>query len=363
LYLANLYAARFRNIAETNLSLKNGINLLYGANGAGKTAVLEAIFMLGRGRSFRSSQNSQLIQNGHSDLVVRGEVQGESTSHVLARQKGLSGLNQARIDGENASRQSRYAEILPLQALLPGISDLVLDGPGIRREFMDWGLFHVEQQYLPAAKRFRRALSQRSAWLKEHSDQPFQTDPWVQTLAAAGAEMAQGRKSFVGQLNERLGATLEALGVEFECQLAYTGEDFTEGETKALNVLEKSFDRDRRFGATQNGPHRSDMAILVDGVPARTVVSRGQAKLIASALVLTYAGVLTAKTDKQPILLLDDLGAELDSFHRERFFHQLDAMGCQVIATTTEEPSDLVGSAVFDSVQVFHVEQGTIFQK
>jgi DNA replication and repair protein RecF len=363
LYLANLHAARFRNIAEINLSLKQGVNLLYGANGAGKTAVLEAIFLLGRGRSFRSTQNMQLIQRGQPDLVVRGEVLGENTSHVLARRKGSSGLNQARIDGENASRQSRYAEILPLQTLLPGISDLVLDGPVIRREFMDWGLFHVEQQYLPAAKRFRRALSQRSAWLKEHSDQSFQTDPWVHAVASAGVEIAKGRKSFVAEINERFCATLASLGVEFVCQLAYTGEDFTEGEAKALSILEKSFDRDRRFGATQIGPHRSDMAILVDGVPARSVVSRGQAKLIASALILAYADVLTVRTGKQPILLLDDLGAELDTFHRERFFHRLDAMGCQVIATTTEEPSYLVGPAVFDSVQVFHVEQGTISQK
>lgn len=163
MFLANLYTARFRNIAAADLKLNPGINLLCGANGAGKTAVLEAVFLLGRGRSFRSTQNLQLIQHGQSDLVVRGEAVGETARHVLARQKGLSGLNQARINGENASRQSRYAEILPLQTLLPGISDLVLDGPGIRREFMDWGLFHVEQNYLPAAKRFRRALSQRSA--------------------------------------------------------------------------------------------------------------------------------------------------------------------------------------------------------
>jgi DNA replication and repair protein RecF len=363
LFLANLYTARFRNIAAADLKLNPGINLLCGANGAGKTAVLEAVFLLGRGRSFRSTQNLQLIQHGQSDLVVRGEAVGETARHVLARQKGLSGLNQARINGENASRQSRYAEILPLQTLLPGISDLVLDGPGIRREFMDWGLFHVEQNYLPAAKRFRRALSQRSAWLKENHDHRFQSDPWAMSLASSGVEIAQGRKRFVDELNVRLSGTLEALGVDFHCQLAYTGEDFAEDEAKALGVLEKSFDRDRRFGATQSGPHRSDMSVLVDGVSARTVVSRGQAKLIASALVLSYASVLTAKTGQRPVLLLDDLGAELDPYHRERFFHQLHQMNCQVIATTTEEPESLVGPAVFDAVDVFHVEQGVISQK
>jgi len=363
LYLANLYAARFRNIAETQLSLTPGINLLYGANGAGKTALLEAIFLLGRGRSFRSSQNTQLIQHGQSDLVVRGEMTGESASHVLARRKGASGLNQAHIDGEKANRQSRYAEILPLQTLLPGISDLVLDGPAMRREFMDWGLFHVEHQYLPAAKRYRRGLSQRAAWLKENPAQSFQTDPWAQSLAASGTEIAQWRLRFVRELNERLGGILETLGVVFPCQVAYTGEEFAQGEADALNVLQRSFDRDRRFGATQSGPHRSDMTILVNNVAARTVVSRGQAKLIASALVLAYGSVLMAKTGKQPIFLLDDVGAELDAFHRERFFGQLERMGCQVIATTTEEPKALVGTTVCESVQVFHVEQGTISRK
>lgn len=363
MYLANLHAARFRNIAEADLSLAPGINLLYGPNGAGKTALLEAIFLLGRGRSFRSAQNAHLIQHGQSDVVVRGEVTGETTRHILGRRKGSSGLNQARIDGEHASRQSRFAEILPLQALLPGISDLVLDGPGIRREFLDWGLFHVEQNYLPAAKSYRRALSQRSAWLKENHSEPFQMDPWAGLLVTSGAEIARWRSRFVDVLNRRLGETLTSLGVGFSCQLAYTGEEFSGGETAALNALEKSFDRDRRLGSTQTGPHRADMAVTIDGNPARSVASRGQAKLIASALALSYASVLSTQKGLLPVLLLDDVGAELDQFHRERFFHQLVEMGCQVIATTTEEPERLVGSAVFDSAQVFHVEHGSFARK
>ena len=363
MYLANLQLARFRNITDADLFLRPGINLLFGDNGAGKTALLESVHLLSRGRSFRASQNAQLIQREQEDLVVRGQVKAGETQHLLARRKGVSGFNQARINGENASRQSKFAEILPLQALLPGVSDLVLDGPGIRREFLDWGLFHVEQQYLSAVKRYRRGLSQRAAWLKEVSNQGFQGDPWVAALAAAGAEISRWRQQFIELINQQLAKTLKSLSVEFSCQLAYTGEGFAEGEAQALSLLERSFDRDRRMGATQVGPHRSDMTILIDGVPARSVVSRGQAKLIASALVLSYAAVLEAKNGACPVLLLDDLGAELDQFHRQHFFRQLVEMGCQVIATTAEDPQQLVSDSVLQSATVFHVEHGVFTQK
>jgi DNA replication and repair protein RecF len=363
LHLTNLHVARFRNIVSADLTLAPGINLLVGENGAGKTALLEAIFMLSRGRSFRSSQTNLLVQRGTEDLVVRGNVVQGGQAQVLARQKSATGPNYARIDGENVSLQSKFAELLPLQTLLPGVSDLVLDGPGIRREFMDWGLFHVEQRYLSAARRYRRALSQRAAWLKTSPGQPFQSDPWVGALVDAGVSIAQWREAFVAQLNGILKETLGALDSSLVCDLAYAGGQFGVSEDQALASLEAVFEKDRRFGTTQIGPHRADMEIRVEGVAAKNVVSRGQAKLLASALVLSYATVLIQKTGRRPLLLLDDLGAELDQEHRAGFFAQLRGMGCQVIATTTEAPAHLAGSVGIEDLQVFHVEQGRFTQQ
>jgi DNA replication and repair protein RecF len=146
----------------------------------------------------------------------------------------------------------------------------------------------------------------------------------------------------------------------FSCDLHYQGSGFSEEE--ALAQLAASFERDKRYATTHVGPHRADVDIRVDGVTAKTIVSRGQAKLIASSIVLSYAAELAVRSGAQPILLLDDFGAELDESHRERFFTELRSLGCQVIATTTDQPEHLVGASSLDTTRVFHVEHGSVTQ-
>jgi len=360
LYLATLTVSHCRNITQADLALSPGINLLVGENGAGKTAILEAIHLLARGRSFRTPHAKQLISHNQSELLIRGEVISSAMQHSLARSKSSTGANEARIDGHTANRQSRYAELLPLQTLLPGIADLVLDGPAIRREFIDWGLFHVEPNYLVSAQRFRKALTQRAAWLKASPSEDFAMDPWVSTLASAGAEINIWRRRFVDALNIQFQQTLSRMRADFSCDLRYQSAGFSEEEV--LEQLAGSYERDKRYATTHVGPHRADVDVRVDGVTAKTVVSRGQAKLIASAITLSYSAELGVRSGVQPVLLLDDFGAELDEFHRERFFLELRALGCQVIATTTDTPERLVGSSSLDKTRVFHVEQGSVTQ-
>lgn len=360
MYLANLHVSDFRNVAQANIEFGPGINLIVGANGAGKTAILEAIFLLARGRSFRSSQTKHLIRRGQHQLLVRGDVVRAGAGHVLARSKASQGENQTRIDGEHAALQSRFAELLPLQTLLPGIADLVLDGPGIRREFVDWGLFHVEQRYLEMARRFRKALSQRGAWLKENSGATFQNDPWVNTLVTSGCQISAWRQRFVSELDDHFQRTLVHLASGLGAELGYSNAGFDGDEVSAVVQMEASFERDRRYATTHVGPHRADMDIRVDGIGAKSSVSRGQAKLLASALMLGYSALLSGRDRVQPIMLLDDFGAELDEAHRNQFFAELQRFGCQVIATTTEPPAQLLGSTMADNTRVFHVEQGEL---
>jgi DNA replication and repair protein RecF len=280
--------------------------------------------------------------------------------HRLARGKSRGGETKAKIDGESAHKQSRFAELLPLQTLLPGIADLVLDGPSIRREFVDWGLFHVEHQYLEISRRYRKALGQRSAWLREGHDGAFDKDPWAQDIAKQGAQINHRRKGFVASVDQQTRRIFAALGAELEVQLVYHGVGDTEDAAVAMAQLAKSYERDLRHGTTHIGPHRNDVDIAVNGTNAKNTVSRGQAKLIASAIVLAYCAELSQQSNVLPVLLLDDFGAELDSGHRERFFLELERIGCQVIATTTDEPKYLVGDALASRARVFHVEQGAI---
>ena len=350
----------FRNVSRADVDLSSGINLLVGENGAGKTAILEAIYLLARGRSFRTTQSKQLIRHGDDELVVRAEVDTGQMVHRLARGKSRGGETKAKIDGESAHKQSRFAELLPLQTLLPGIADLVLDGPSIRREFVDWGLFHVEHQYLEISRRYRKALGQRSAWLREGHDGAFDKDPWAQDIAKQGAQINHRRKGFVASVDQQTRRIFAALGAELEVQLIYHGAGDTEDAAAAMAQLAESYERDLRHGTTHIGPHRNDVDIAVNGTNAKNTVSRGQAKLIASAIVLAYCTELSQQSNVLPVLLLDDFGAELDSGHRERFFLELERIGCQVIATTTDEPKYLVGDALASRARVFHVEQGAI---
>jgi DNA replication and repair protein RecF len=360
LHLTHLEVLGFRNVSRADVDLSSGINLLVGENGAGKTAILEAIYLLARGRSFRTTQSKQLIRHGDDELVVRAEVDTGQMVHRLARGKSRGGETKAKIDGESAHKQSRFAELLPLQTLLPGIADLVLDGPSIRREFVDWGLFHVEHQYLEISRRYRKALGQRSAWLREGHDGTFDKDPWAQDIAKQGALINHRRKGFVASLDQQTRRIFAALGAELEVQLIYHGAGDTEDAAAAMVQLAESYERDLRHGTTHIGPHRNDVDIAVNGTNAKNTVSRGQAKLIASAIVLAYCTELSQQSNVLPVLLLDDFGAELDSGHRERFFLELERIGCQVIATTIDEPKYLVGDALASRARVFHVEQGAI---
>ena len=360
MHLTHLEVLGFRNVSRADVDLSSGINLLVGENGAGKTAILEAIYLLARGRSFRTTQSKQLIKHGDDELVVRAEVDTGQMVHRLARGKSRGGETKAKIDGESAHKQSRFAELLPLQTLLPGIADLVLDGPSIRREFVDWGLFHVEHQYLEISRRYRKALGQRSAWLREGHGGAFDKDPWAQDIAKQGAQINHRRKGFVASLDQQTRRIFAALGAELEVQLIYHGAGDTEDAAAAMAQLAESYERDLRHGTTHIGPHRNDVDIAVNGTNAKNTVSRGQAKLIASAIVLAYCTELSQQSNVLPVLLLDDFGAELDSGHRERFFQELERIGCQVIATTTDEPKYLVGDALASRARVFHVEQGAI---
>ena len=334
--------------------------MLVGENGAGKTALLEAIHLLARGRSFRTPHAKQLICHDQSELLVRGEVASGAMRHSLARSKSSTGANEARIDSHPVNRQSRYAELLPLQTLLPGVADLVLDGPAIRREFIDWGLFHVEPNYLVSAQRFRKALTQRAVWLKTSPSSDFARDPWVETLAATAAEINIWRRRFVDALDTQLHQTLGRMQADFSCDLRYHGSGFSTEEM--LEQLGGSYERDKQYATTHVGPHRADVDVRVNGIPAKTIVSRGQAKLIASAITLSYSAELGKRSSVQPILLLDEEGAELEEYHRERFFSELQVMGCQVIATTTDQPEHLLGISSLDTARVFHVEHGSVTQ-
>ena len=361
MHLLSVSAYAFRNIDEITLNLGTGFNLIYGDNGAGKTALLEAIYLIARSRSFRTTKLKNIVKTNSKEACVRAEV-GSDSGHIrsLAVAKSLNGTSIIRIDGESVKRSSDLARLLPVQILLPGVIDLILDGPNARREFLDWGLFHVEHRYLGVSRRYKRVLIQRAAWMKANHNSSFEEDPWAEQLITGGVQLSNWRHAFLAEMNPHFKEMLYLLDPEISCTLSYLDGGYGTSEAEGRRKLTTAFSRDIRSGVSHYGPHRADLEFKLEDSIARDTASRGQAKVIASAAILANAALFAKVYNKKPVILIDDFGAELDDERRQSFLKALMSLDCQVIATTTDTPSELLKHKGLEETRVFHVKQGAL---
>jgi DNA replication and repair protein RecF len=347
--LAELRITNLRCIESATLEFSPELNLIAGANGAGKTSILEAIFLLGRGRSFRTRSNDRLIRHGQSALTVFG-----LTDDVPPRQAGIEisteGGTRARINGENAQSLLELSGVFPVQAIEPEIHKLVDQGPERRRRWLDWLVFHVEPSFGIHWARYQRALKQRNAALRSSVGDP---EAWDPELVRNGTAITEARQRTLRRLTPVLEQNFErfgGLGVSV---------GFTTGwlaDTSLEQALRSHADRDRKQGTTTTGPHRADVLLRRQSRAARETLSRGQQKLTAVAMVVSQLRLLQQEQDRPAVLLLDDPAAELDQQNLQRLFDELASLRCQMIATSLTPET-----ALFQAPKAtFHVEQGGV---
>ena len=346
------FSARdFRCLASIEFDADPHNNLIYGANASGKTSVLEALAYLGRGKSFRGAATTNLIRHGEHEFVLFGKVAiGERQSNIGVR-NSVAGL-EVRIDGDSDGGAAALATALPLQIIDPDVHDLVAGAPDRRRRYLDWIAFHVEHGYLDVWRRFRRALKQRNAALKSGAAVTA-IQSWNVEFVGLARQLDAGRRAALEVATDGLEeAGLDLLGseVRFEYRAGWSE------DRSLLQVLESSLDRDIQQGSTQAGPHRADLKLLYDDRQARKLVSRGQQKLLACAMVLAATETAQAALQQPLLLLLDDPAAELDADSLGRLMRRVAALGCQVIATSLQPDTALFASGA----AVFHVEQGAL---
>jgi DNA replication and repair protein RecF len=350
LALARLRIAALRCLSQIELALDARRNFIFGPNGAGKTSILEGVFVLGRGRSFRTRQTGRLVQRGQDGFAVYGEV----STAVGQRRLGVSfasGHLIKRIDGQDAAGMAALAEILPVHSLDPSSHQLVEGAPSERRRFLDWGVFHVEHGYLESWKRYRRILSQRNAALKA-GVAGSALRSWTTALLESGAAVDASRRSYVG--------VLAPLIAEFGRQLLDLpmSIEYRAGWGKALTFEEALAAAERRDLAgrtTEVGPHRADLEIHLAGRRLQDEASRGQQKLAAAAMILAQ---LAAGGGHQapPVLLVDDPAAELDEKSLRRLLELLETIPSQIVLTALS-PEHL---PPMPGYPVFHVERGAL---
>jgi len=349
--LTRLEIDEFRCLERVRLGLDPRYNLFVGPNASGKTSLLEAIFFLGRGRSFRTRRLDRLVRQGQDGFRIVGWVEAQGRTTVL----GVGGdrrSTEIRIGGAPATGAGELASHFPPQIIDPEIHKLLEEGPHRRRRFLDWGVFHVEQTFLETWQRYHRVLRQRNAALKPGSD-PLAARAWEPELLLAGNRLDELRRTYLEILEPTLadfGRRLLGLPVSLSYHAGWTaGESLGE-------ALERSGERDRRYGITHVGPHRADVTARVDGHVARERVSRGQQKLLAAALTLAQLAVQEARVPGSGALLLDDPAAELDAGNLGRLLDVVRNLRVQLFVTALRP--DLPGLGTPGAL--FHVEHGCV---
>lgn len=355
MWLESLRIRGLRCLADVTIPLEPGVTVFAGANGAGKTSILEAAFLLSHARSFRSGAKDALLQRGADALSAFAELK---RADGVVRRIGLGRQGarwEARIDSETVSLSELVGECAVV-CFEPGSHALIAGGAEERRRYLDWGVFHVEQEFIVQWRRYQRALKQRNSLLRASSSAPEALFlPWESELDATASIIDRQRSLYLDTLRphivKAMSGLLPELGVVDIRYRRGWPEDMALGD-----VLAGQRTRDLARGHTTMGSHRADWSIAFEHAPQREHLSRGQEKLAALGCVLAQASLYAERRGEWPIVCLDDLASELDKVHQAAVVDQLRSVGAQVLVTGTEVPEALQGG----TSQVFHVEQGLI---
>lgn len=351
--LDRLHIRGLRCLTDVSLELAPGFNVFAGANGAGKTSVLEAVFLLSHARSFRSGAREALTQRGANGLSIFAELH-LSDDRRLRLGLGREGARwQARLDGATVSLGDLVRQCAVV-CFEPGSHALIAGGAEERRRYLDWGVFHVEQDFLPAWRRYQRALKQRNSLLR--AGPPLDEslfEPWETEMASAATLIDAQRCRYLDTLRPWLARHAQGLLPElggFELR-------YRRGWAEAPSLVEQlaaTRQRDWGRGHTTIGAHRADWSVSFEHAPQREHLSRGQEKLTALTCLLAQASLYAERRGAWPIICLDDLASELDRAHQAAVAGQLAGAAAQVLITGTEVPEALRAHPS----RVFHVEQG-----
>ena len=339
----------FRCIRRARLEFDPHATAVFGENASGKTSLLEAIFFLSSARSFRTNAKEYLLAQGTDFLRVVARSQTQAGPVVLGAEWSR-GATQLRLAGKPVRSSSEMAAALPLQVIDPGVHRVIEEGSSLRRRLLDWGVFHVKHDFMPAWRRYQRALQQRNAALRAGGNLKAAM-MWDAEIAAAGTVVGRARSEYFEVLKPYFNdLSTELLGVP-------TAVEYRPGwlaEQSLSEALQLAHERDAKVGFTTVGAHRADLRFKLGGLAARGRVSRGEQKMLAMAFILAQIRCMSDVGGPKTTLLVDDPAAELDVDNLGKLLRVLQSLPCQLVVTAVSRES-LQGLALG---RMFHVKQG-----
>ncbi len=336
--ISQLNIQHFRNLGSVSMEPSKKINIILGQNGAGKSSILESISMLAHGRSFRTHKYRSLIQDDMSEFVVHGKVNNDDgAEHQLGLLRKRKGDFTIKLDGKAVASASSLAKHIPLLVINSGSFSLLEGSSKDRRKFFDWLVFHVKHQFSGVWNQVIRCYKQRNSLLRRDKICYSDVEPWDIEIAKLSELIANDRESSFNLLNDHfktiLAPLLDRLPGDISLELK---QGWKLGEGSFSEQLKNAFDRDRSYGYSTLGPHKSDFIVKTNTGNAVDILSRGQQKLLIAALYIAQAAVLKETNAQTPIFAVDDLPSELDQLNQKLMGDWLSDLGSQVFITGIE---------------------------
>ena len=356
MYLHHLWLHDFRNYESAELELPHGLTVVRGSNGEGKTNLLEAIGYLCTLDSFRSTPNEALVREGAAQAVVRGEGERQGRQLLVEAEIAPGGRGRVTVNKQRLRRSSELLDSLRVSVFAPDDLALVKGGPSARRRYLDDTLVALAPKHDALRRDLDRILRQRTALLRQSGgrltpDIAATLDVWDSKLAASGTQLADARAALVANLEPTLAKAYADVAPERGMiGAAYDAPWRTTGLAAALADARTE---ELRRGVCLVGPHRDDLTLRINAMPARTHASQGEQRSMALALRLAAHRLVAEALDDVPVLLLDDVFSELDPGRTEALLHHLPP-GQAVLTTAGPLPSGA------EPEQVVTVTAGTL---
>lgn len=356
--IQNIRIINFRNIVLSDLNPSPNFNFIFGPNGAGKTSLLEAIYCLGLGKSFRNPSLRRCVLHDaeHFQLgaTISEKEPQQSTSSQIRFSKSRQGARKATLDNELQTSMVNIAQLLPVQYVGVDTNDLFLMGAQYRRRFLDWGVFHVEHRFYQVWRDYNKLLKQRNVLIKQKAVRS-ELEAWDDCLDVLARDLDVFRASYIHALTVYMNDLWSEFGFKGRVEMIYrrgwdAGKSFRQ-------CLRDNYHKEISVGYSIAGPQRANIVFRCDGHLVSETFSQGQQKLLSYILRLSQGLLMKEKTKRSSVYIIDDLPSEFDLDRIQRVINILQSLNAQVFVTAVEDSvcdklSDMEGSSMF------HVEHG-----